>query len=54
MPCPAAVFLFLLLILGHVIVQGLPALNPAFFTDRPLPPGEVGGGEREHKTGGRG
>jgi phosphate transport system permease protein len=36
--------LVLLLILGHVIVQGLPALNPAFFTDRPLPPGEVGGG----------
>jgi phosphate transport system permease protein len=34
----------LLLILGHVVVQGLPALNPAFFTERPLPPGEVGGG----------
>jgi phosphate transport system permease protein len=34
----------LLLILGHVLVQGLPALDPAFFTERPLPPGEVGGG----------
>jgi phosphate transport system permease protein len=34
----------LLLILGHVVIQGLPALNPAFFTERPLPPGEVGGG----------
>src|SRR5438477_9042606 len=36
--------LVLLLILGHVIVQGIPALNPAFFTERPLPAGEVGGG----------
>jgi phosphate transport system permease protein len=36
--------LVLLLILGHVIIQGLPALTPAFFTERPLPPGEVGGG----------
>ncbi|HEY0582437.1 MAG TPA: phosphate ABC transporter permease PstA [Chloroflexota bacterium] len=34
----------LLLILGHVVIQGLPALNPAFFTERPLPQGEVGGG----------
>src|SRR5947209_20261665 len=39
-----AAVLVLLLILGHVVVQGLPALNPAFFTERPLPPGEVGGG----------
>jgi phosphate transport system permease protein len=34
----------LVLILGHVILQGIPALSPAFFTERPLPPGEVGGG----------
>jgi phosphate transport system permease protein len=40
----AAAVAVLLLILGHVIVQGLPALNLAFFTERPLPPGEVGGG----------
>ena len=39
-----AAVLVLLLILGHVVVQGLPALNPAFFTERPRPPGEVGGG----------
>jgi phosphate transport system permease protein len=42
--CAMAAVLVLLLILGHVVVQGLPALNPAFFTERPLPPGEVGGG----------
>jgi phosphate transport system permease protein len=36
--------LILLLILGHVVVQGLPALSPDFFTQRPLPAGEVGGG----------
>jgi len=40
----AAAVAVLLLILGHVIIQGLPALNIAFFTERPLPPGEVGGG----------
>src|SRR6266542_4565786 len=34
----------LLIILGHVVIQGLPSLNVAFFTERPLPPGEVGGG----------
>lgn len=34
----------LLLILAHVVVNGLPALNVPFFTERPLPPGEVGGG----------
>ena len=34
----------LLLILGHVVLEGIPALNPAFFTERPLPPGEIGGG----------
>jgi len=34
----------LLLILGYVAWQGFPALNLAFFTERPLPFGEVGGG----------
>jgi phosphate transport system permease protein len=34
----------LLLILGNVVVQGISALSLAFFTERPLPPGEVGGG----------
>lgn len=32
------------IILGYVIVRGFPALNLAFFTERPLPYGEVGGG----------
>lgn len=31
-------------ILGYVIVQGFPALNIAFFTERAKPFGEVGGG----------
>lgn len=34
----------LLAILLYVTMRGLPALNPAFFTERPLPYGEVGGG----------
>ncbi len=34
----------LLIILGYVAWQGMPALNLAFFTERPLPFGEVGGG----------
>jgi phosphate transport system permease protein len=34
----------LVLILGYVALRGLPALNLAFFTERPLPYGEVGGG----------
>jgi phosphate transport system permease protein len=34
----------LCLILLHVLFNGLPALNVAFFTERPLPAGEVGGG----------
>jgi phosphate transport system permease protein len=42
--CAACAVVILMLILGHVIVQGLPALNFDFFTQRPLPPGEVGGG----------
>jgi phosphate transport system permease protein len=32
------------IILGYVVVRGLPALNVAFFTERPLPYGEPGGG----------
>lgn len=31
-------------ILGYVAVKGAPALDLAFFTERPLPYGEVGGG----------
>jgi len=34
----------LLLILGYVVWKGLPALDVAFFTERPLPYGEIGGG----------
>jgi phosphate transport system permease protein len=32
------------IILAYVIIRGLPALNAAFFTQRPLPYGQVGGG----------
>ena len=42
--CAALAVLVLALILLHVAVKGLPALNLAFFTERPLPPGEAGGG----------
>lgn len=31
-------------ILGYVLVKGIPALNVAFFTELPAPPGEAGGG----------
>jgi phosphate transport system permease protein len=34
----------LVTILGYVMFRGLPALNIDFFTQRPLPVGEVGGG----------
>lgn len=34
----------LLIILGYVVVRGAPALNLDFFTQRPLPYGQVGGG----------
>jgi phosphate transport system permease protein len=34
----------LLLILAYVVVRGAPAINFSFFTERPLPYGEVGGG----------
>lgn len=32
------------IILAYVFIRGVPALNLAFFTQRPLPYGEVGGG----------
>lgn len=34
----------LVTILGYVVARGLPAINIAFFTERPRPFGEVGGG----------
>jgi phosphate transport system permease protein len=39
------------IILGYVAVRGAPALNLAFFTERPLPYGEVGGGIAPAITG---
>src|ERR671939_728460 len=42
--CAVLAVTVLLLILGNVVVEGVAALNLAFFTERPLPPGEVGGG----------
>jgi phosphate transport system permease protein len=42
--CTVIGVVVLWLILGYVIVRGLPAINVAFFTERPLPFGEVGGG----------
>jgi phosphate transport system permease protein len=42
--CAALAVTILSLILLYVLIKGLPALNWAFFTERPLPPGESGGG----------
>jgi phosphate transport system permease protein len=42
--CALLAVAVLLVILLYVAIKGLPALNLAFFTERPLPPGEVGGG----------
>jgi phosphate transport system permease protein len=42
--CAAAAVSILIVILAHVVIMGLSSLNLAFFTERPLPPGEVGGG----------
>lgn len=42
--CAVLAVFVLAAILLHVIVNGLPALNVPFFTERPLPIGEVGGG----------
>jgi phosphate transport system permease protein len=36
--------MLLVVILGYVLVRGAPALDLAFFTERPLPFGVVGGG----------
>lgn len=42
--CAAIAVSVLSLIVGHVALSGWSALNLSFFTERPLPPGEVGGG----------
>ncbi|MFW6075764.1 MAG: phosphate ABC transporter permease PstA [Chloroflexota bacterium] len=42
--CAVLAVTMLWIILGYVLVRGLPAMNLAFFTERPLPYGEVGGG----------
>jgi phosphate transport system permease protein len=42
--CAVLAVVILALILAYVAIRGIPALNLAFFTERPLPPGEVGGG----------
>src|SRR4051812_40916164 len=42
--CAGLAVLVLALILMHVVVNGMAALNLAFFTERPLPQGEAGGG----------
>jgi phosphate transport system permease protein len=42
--CACLAVAILTLILAYVAIRGIPALNLAFFTERPLPPGEVGGG----------
>ena len=42
--CAGSGVLVLALILAYIVIRGAPALNLAFFTERPLPFGEVGGG----------
>src|SRR5215216_2752593 len=42
--CAAMAVGVLLIILAYVFIRGIPAINLAFFTERPLPYGEVGGG----------
>ena len=42
--CAALGIATIALILSYILVRGLPALNFDFFTQRPLPYGEVGGG----------
>src|SRR5207248_1442216 len=42
--CCALVILALLVVLGYTLVQGMPALNLAFFTEARKPLGEPGGG----------
>ena len=42
--CTLVVLLPLFFILYYVFHQGVQALNPSFFTQTPVPPGETGGG----------
>jgi phosphate transport system permease protein len=42
--CAGLAVVLLGVILGYLLVRGLPAINLAFFLERPLPYGEVGGG----------
>jgi phosphate transport system permease protein len=49
--CAAAGVVVLGLILGYIIIRGAPAIDLAFFTQRPLPFGEVGGGVAPAITG---
>src|SRR5260370_42462959 len=42
--CAALAVVGLALILLYATIKGLPAINIPFFTERPLPPGGVGGG----------
>ncbi len=42
--CAASVVAILFFILAYIIIKGAPALNLDFFTNRPLPYGESGGG----------
>lgn len=42
--CTLVAVVLLVVILGYVILRGLPAITPSFFFDRPLPLGEPGGG----------
>jgi phosphate transport system permease protein len=42
--CAVLAVVVLALILAYVAIRGIPALNLAFFTERPRPPGEAGGG----------
>lgn len=44
--CTVIGVVILWLILGYVIVRGLPAMNLAFFLEGPVPIGQVGGGVR--------
>lgn len=44
--CTIVAVAVLWIILGYVILRGMPAMNIAFFTQGPLPFGEVGGGVR--------
>ena len=49
--CALAGVAILWLILGYLLMRGIPALNVAFFTQRPMPYGEPGGGVGPALTG---